>query len=96
MDVSWKIWISNNKTKVFGKGPKDLLINIDELGSINKAAVEMNMSYSKALRLIKNIESEMNFVVLERKVGGISGGGSALTSEAKNLMNDVESFQSYK
>lgn len=93
MDVSWKIWISNDKIKVFGKGPKELLIKIDELGSINKAAVKMNMSYSKALRLIKNIENEMNFIVLERQVGGLSGGGSALTSEAKNLIAKFEKFE---
>lgn len=93
MDVSWKVWLSNENTKVFGKGPKELLININEFGSIRKAAEEMNLSYSKALRLIKTIETEMNFSVLERQVGGPSGGGSVLTKEAKDLIEKFDTFE---
>lgn len=93
MNVSWKVWLSNEESKIFGKGPKELLININELGSIRKAAEEMNLSYSKALRLIKTIESEMDFPVLERQVGGPSGGGSILTQEAKDLIERFDTFE---
>lgn len=93
MEVSWKVWIKNNDKKVFGRGPKDLLINIDQFGSINKAASEMNMSYSKALRLINTIESELKIEVLERRSGGKGGGGSVLTDDAKALVEKFDRFE---
>jgi molybdate transport repressor ModE-like protein len=89
----WKVWIGENGQKVFGKGPKDLLLKIDQVGSINKAAKEMGMSYSKAIRLINTIEENLGIVVLERKVGGDSGGGSVLTDDARKLIDKFEKME---
>jgi molybdate transport system regulatory protein len=53
----------------------------------------MGMSYSKAWRLIQTLEERLGFSLLERKVGGRSGGGSQVTPKAKDLMNHYEQFQ---
>jgi molybdate transport system substrate-binding protein len=53
----------------------------------------MGMSYSKAWRLIQTLEERLGFALLERKVGGPSGGGSRVTSRGKALMSHYERFR---
>jgi len=52
----------------------------------------MGMSYSKAWRLMRNLEERLNFPLLERRVGGASGGGSSITPKARNLLQRYEKF----
>ena len=70
--------------KSFGKGPCILLKTIDKLGSLNKAAKELNMSYSKAWSIINRAERVLGYSLLETVTGGADGGGSYLTPKAKN------------
>ncbi len=89
MKIDYKIWLTpdNSDRKVFGEGPKNLLLKVDEYGSLRQAASSMNMSYSKAWGIISNIEKELNIKILEKQIGGTSGGGSTLTNAARNLIN---------
>lgn len=84
MKVDCKIYLQNDEgTKFFGKGPMMLLEKVETYGSLNRAAKEMDMAYSKAFRLMKDAEAAFGFPLLERTTGGVSGGGSRLTPEAK-------------
>jgi len=51
------------------------------------------MSYSKAWRLIRTLEQRLGFALIERKVGGQSGGGSQVTPRGKDLINHYEQFR---
>ncbi|MGD9157660.1 MAG: LysR family transcriptional regulator [Desulfobacteraceae bacterium] len=92
MKVGYKIWLDNNG-KAFGEGPYRLLKLVGKTGSLNKAARGMNMSYRKAWLIIQSVEKKLGFSILERKVGGVSGGGSVITMDGKNLMRDYEKFR---
>lgn len=92
MKVAYKIWLDNNG-KAFGEGPYELLKKIEKTNSLHRAANEIGMSYSKAWRLIRTIEERLGFLLIERKIGGQSGGGSRITLEAKKLMYHYEKFQ---
>ena len=70
----------------FGPGTGTLLEFVDRTGSIQEACSQMNMSYSKGCRLVKNAEKQLGFKILERWTGGAGGGGSHLTKEGKNLL----------
>lgn len=85
--VNGSLWIECNGTKFFGPGPAELLERIDQTGSINQAAKEMNMSYKKAWGMINmlNTWSAKPFVITQ--TGGSSGGGSIVTSEAKKMIS---------
>ena len=75
MKAGYSLWIkSDDGTKVFGQGPYRLLVLVDKLGSLNKAASEMGMAYSKALNILKNAERELKIELLEREIGGVKGG----------------------
>jgi molybdate transport system regulatory protein len=92
MRIGYKVWLDNNG-KAFGDGPYTLLRRVEKMGSLHQAAKQMGMSYSKAWRLIRTLEERLGFTLLERKVGGISGGGSRVTSQGEDLMNHYERFR---
>lgn len=92
MKIGYKIWLDQNG-KAFGDGPFELLKRVEKSGSLRRAASQMNMSYSKAWRLIQLLEGRLGFPLLNKKVGGIYGGGSLLTPEARDLMTHYEKFQ---
>ena len=92
MRVAYKIWIDQNG-KAFGDGPYELLKGVEDTASLHKAAGQMGMAYSKAWKLIRTMEQRLGFILIERKVGGYSGGGSQVTPEARTLMNHYEGFR---
>lgn len=86
INIACKLWLEKNNDKFFGKGPMNLLLKVDELGSLRKAAFAMDMSYTKAWRLITHIETILETPILEKRIGGAEGGSSKLTPEARDLI----------
>ncbi|MGM0471110.1 MAG: winged helix-turn-helix domain-containing protein [Bacillota bacterium] len=93
MELKWKIWLEENENKIFGEGPKELLSKVDKLGSLRQAAVAMNMSYSKAWNVISMIEDNLGVKLLEKQAGGSSGGGSQLTQEGREILNNYRQLE---
>lgn len=91
MKIAYKVWLDNNG-KAFGEGPYRLLRRVERTGSLYRAAAQMGMSYSKAWRLMRNLEKRLNFPLLERHTGGASGGGSLITPKARELLGRYEKF----
>jgi molybdate transport system regulatory protein len=85
MKIMHKVWLDQDG-KAFGDGPYELLKRVERTDSLHQAANQMGMSYSKAWGLVRVMETRLGFLLLERKVGGVSGGGSTLTFKAKELM----------
>lgn len=91
MEAVLKLWIYQNG-KAFGDGPYELLKRIEATGSLQKAAAQMEMAYSKAWKLLRMIEKRLGFMLLERDVGGRLGGGSRITPQGKKLMSCYAKF----
>lgn len=72
----------NLLTLGFGKGLVELCSFVKDKGSLNKAAYEMGMSYSKAWRIIRNAEKILGVELLQRK----GAKGSEITKEAEELI----------
>ena len=79
--------------RFFGEGPYRLLLGVEERHSLRAAAQEMDMAYTKAFRIMKNAEENLGFPLLERSVGGKGGGGSTLTSRAKELLRRYGAYR---
>jgi len=92
MKISYKIWLDHHG-KAFGDGPYELLRWVEKTKSLHRAAQQMGMAYSKAWRLIRTLEERLGFPLLERRAGGLSGGGSRVTPMAKEFMSHYEQFQ---
>lgn len=87
------LFVNENNEKFFGEGPCRLLRGIERTGSLRAAAMEMGMSYTKALKLIDHAEKELDFSFTTRIVGGRSGGGSYLTAEGKAWLDKYEAYR---
>ena len=70
----------------FGPGNADFLSLIDSLGSMQAACKKMNMSYSKGWKMIKHMEEKTGTTLVIRNTGGVHGGSSYLSDEAKRLV----------
>lgn len=85
--------LDNEGTRFFGPGPERLLEGVARLGSLSAVSREMNMSYSKANRIIKNAESILGFPLLSRRIGGADGGSSELTPQGRDFLDRYQDFE---
>lgn len=69
-----------------------LLQAIDRLGSINRAAAELKLSYRHAWGLIKKAEERLGGPLLQKRIGGAEGGGAELTAAARDLLARYQQF----
>ena len=86
-----RLWVKINEG-IFGPGIMRSLMGINETKSLTLAAEQAGMSYYKAYRLIKRLEEDSGCKMLERRVGGVSGGSSELTNTAIDLLKRYNSF----
>ena len=87
------MFLNDSGEKFFGEGPARLLRGVNETGSLRKAAMSMDMAYTKALNLIKNAETALGFTLIARETGGRDGGGSRLTNEGKEWLERYEQYR---
>jgi molybdate transport system regulatory protein len=92
LKVVCKIWLDHHG-KVFGEGPCELLRRVEKTNSLHEAAHQMGMSYSKAWKMVQKVEKGLGFTLLNKKIGGISGGGSHVTPRAKDFIKRYERFE---
>lgn len=82
-----------NGIRFFGEGPCHLLRTVEQTGSLRAAAMEMEMAYSKASKLLKQAEANLGFPLTTRSTGGKDGGGSVLTPEGKRWLRQYEAYR---
>ena len=87
------MFLNDSGEKFFGEGPARLLRGVNETGSLRKAAMSMDMAYTKALKLIKNEKTALGFTLIARETGGRDGGGSRLTNEGKEWLERYEQYR---
>ena len=68
------------------KGAHELFKNVESLGSLFAAAKEMGMAYSKAWRLVHDVEDDFGVQLLDTQ----GPAGSVVTCEGKRLMSNYE------
>ena len=83
----------DNGIKFFGEGPCRLLQGVEKTGSLRSAAMEMEMAYSKASKILRQAEGTLGFPLTTRSTGGKDGGGSILTPEGKWLLQQYEAYR---
>lgn len=66
----------------FGRGIELLLTGIEQYGSLNRAAKELSMAYSKAWRIVRRAEDELGVRLIHRD----GAHGSTLTEEGATFL----------
>lgn len=87
------IFVDEEEQKFFGEGPCRLLRGVNETGSLRASAMGMGMSYTKALKLLKNAEAALGCPLTMRTTGGKDGGGSRLTPEGEEWLKRYEAYR---
>ena len=94
MKIKIRIGLRDAEDRPFmGIGPAWLLRGVEKSGSLNLAAGNMEMSYSKAHKLVKTLESALGYPVLASARGGSSRGGSALTPRGRKFLERFEALE---
>lgn len=85
--------MTDDGEKFFDEGPYRILKCVEKTGSLHQAAIQMNLSYSKAIRMLKRAEEVIGAPLTYRTVGGVSGGGSSLTETGREWTQRYESYR---
>ena len=72
-----------------------LLALVDETSSVRSACGRMQISYSTGWNIIRALESQLHFPLLERSQGGANGGESRLTEKGKRLLGCYERYSEH-
>lgn len=75
-----------DRKHAFGKGTAMLLRGVDEHRSLNKAAKEMGMAYSKAWKSLNATEDYLGFKLIDRQ----GQRGSVLTEKGRRFLEIYE------
>jgi len=91
MHIKVKIGLRDAAEEPFmGIGLVWLLRGVERTGSLNLAAGDMEMSYSKAHKLVKTLEAALGCPVLAVTRGGCLRGGSTLTPQGRKFLERYE------
>ena len=94
MQFAAKIVLSEGDTGFFGPGVRNLFRFIDSEKSVKAASEKMDLSYSKAWKMIRNVEKALGRPAVERMHGGTDGGSARLTEAGRNLLERYTEFES--
>lgn len=77
----------------FGPGIAQLLLLIEATNSVRTACTQMNLSYSKAWKIINKAEEYCRYPIVIRQQGGAGGGGACLTEEGKQFLRQYRQYE---
>ena len=79
--------------RFFGPGVCELLEKIRETGSIQAAAARMELSYTKAWKILNRAEQELGKNLITRISGGRNGGSSTLTEAGEEAVRSFREME---
>ena len=81
-----RLWIERGGETIVSWARITLLERIDETGSISAAARMLGISYTKAWRMVKDMNAHFGAPLVANTIGGPKGGGAALTQEGREVV----------
>ena len=69
-----------------------LLMLVDETKSVRAAGQRMQLSYSSCWNIIRTLESQLNYSLIERSQGGAGGSASDLTQKGRDLLERYNAY----
>ena len=74
----------------FGPGKAALLGALQKTGSIKAAAIDLGMSYPRALKLIEQMNQSFTAPLITTQHGGAEGGGAQVTDMGQSILELYE------
>ena len=86
MALKYNFWLEVEDEVALSLWRVQLLTAVDQTGSINQAAAQMQVPYRIAWQKIHEMEERLGQKLVETQTGGQSGGGTQLTTLAQNYI----------
>lgn len=86
IDIQGGLWIDRNGSPYLGSRRIELLEQIEQLGSITRAARAVGLSYKAAWEAVDAMNNLAEKPLLIRAPGGQHGGGSYLTEHGRQVV----------
>ncbi len=86
MELHTKVWIEAEGTVLLSDWRVALLEAVESTGSLAAAARQMDVPYRTAWRKLKALGAGWGVALLVTESGGLEGGRSALTPQARELI----------
>jgi molybdate transport system regulatory protein len=86
-EVRSKVWVEKDGKVALSSWRIELLSKVEEAGSLTAACERMRVPYRTAWYKLREMEDQVGMKLLETQSGGADGGGSALTPEARDLVD---------
>ncbi|MBF0585642.1 TOBE domain-containing protein [Prosthecochloris sp. N3] len=86
LELEGSLWFQKSDHRFLGSDRIQLLEQINELGSISKAAKAVGISYKTAWQVVNTINNLSERPLVDRTTGGKDGGGTKLTPEGKKVI----------
>ena len=72
--------------RMLGPGKIELLEQIDATGSLAASAKQMGMSYTRAWKLVQELNCDLESPMVEMSRGGMGGGAAQVTAFGKKVL----------
>jgi molybdate transport system regulatory protein len=93
MKIHAKLWLETDTGKLLvGEGRLNIFRAVERTGSLSAAARELNMSYRAVWGKVRTTEERLGVKLIETVAGGHKRGGTHLTKEGINFINQFEEF----
>jgi molybdate transport system regulatory protein len=80
------LWIECGGQVVLSRWRVELLQAIEDTGSISAAAQRMKVEYQRAWQKLAEMEKGLGVALVERRTGGVGGGGARLTAAGQDYV----------
>jgi molybdate transport system regulatory protein len=88
-----RVRITRGEDIAFGPGKEELLESLLETGSLNQTASAMQMSYVKALSLVREMNEHFREPLVELARGGRHGGGAQVTGLGRRVLTEYRAMR---
>jgi molybdate transport system regulatory protein len=85
LEIRSKLWIEKDGRVALSEWRVELLLAIEEAGSLSAASERLNVPYRTAWYKLKEAEAQLGFALVESVSGGASGGGTRLSAEGREI-----------
>ncbi|HEY8992154.1 MAG TPA: hypothetical protein VIM46_09285 [Luteolibacter sp.] len=94
LTVEARIRMNSGRRFAFGPGKAELLARIDATGSISEAAKTMEMSYLRAWKIVKSLDSGFAEPLVLKSRGGKTKGGATLSDTGREVLRLYREMES--
>jgi len=92
--LRYEMWLETiGKERILDGEGFDLLLDLDQTGSLTASARNLGVSYRKAWGMLNEVERHLGFMLTEKRRGGAAGGRTVLSEKGVQLVRAYNSLR---